>query len=507
VNKSTLVEGIADLVINRKLPPLLDVRDVSTDDVRIALEIKADADEQKVIAYLFKHTALQTNFQVNLTCLVPTDNPQVSRPERSELREILWNFLLFRLGVVTRRLQHELTALLKRMHLLEGLEAVFDVLDQIIVIIRKSEGKADAAATIMKKFSLDAEQTDAILELKLYRLAKLEILLIRKELEEKRARARQIKSQLKDEGARWGIVRAELQEVMSQYGKDDKRRSVIESAAEEPGFTADDFIVAEDNVVIVSRDGWVKRQKEVRDLSSTRMREGDVVLTAEAGSTRATMVFFSNLGVAYTARIADIPATTGYGEPVQKLFKLGDGEKIVAAYSLDPRVTCGLTVDPPDQPPPTHALAVTSDGYSVRFGLAGFVESSTRSGRKCVRLAEQAEVIGVAILRGGEVLIAATCQGRAMLCKAEEVNFLSGAGRGVILIKLGDDDRVLGFIASKGDRDLLTVETSRGGNQTISTAKYEVTSRGGRGREIIKRGELTRIVPEEPAIPGLPAEA
>jgi DNA gyrase subunit A len=144
---------------------------------------------------------------------------------------------------------------------------------------------------------------------------------------------------LKDEEGRWKMVREELEEIQNKYGnpKIDPRRSRIEEA-EEVEYTAESFIVEEDNVVIVSRDGWVKRQKEVKDLSTTRLREGDSVLAAIAGSTRATMVFFSNFGVAYTSRIVDVPASTGYGDPVQKLFKLKDGEKIVAAFSLDPRV-------------------------------------------------------------------------------------------------------------------------------------------------------------------------
>src|SRR5262249_34690109 len=159
--------------------------------------------------------------------------------------------------------------------------------------------KADAADKIMKRFELDAEQTDAILELKIYRLARLEILVIRQELEEKRKRARQITALLKDEESRWKLVREELEEVQQKYGdpKSDKRRTAIASDSGEPEYTADDFIVEEDNVVIVSRDGWVKRQKEVKDLSTTRLREGDSVLAAFGGSTRATCVFFSNFGV------------------------------------------------------------------------------------------------------------------------------------------------------------------------------------------------------------------
>jgi len=498
VNKAALVERIADVVLSRKLPPLLDVKDVSTDDVRIALEIKKDADPKMVMAYLFKNTPLQTNFIVNFTCLIPTENPEVGRPERLDLHTALMYFLQFRLQVVTNRLEHELESLKKRIHILEGFEKVFDALDEIIRIIRKSEGKADSAEKIIKRFGLDAEQADAILELKLYRLARLEILVIQNELADKRKRARYINSLLKDEEGRWKVVRDEIEEIQRKYGgKDDKRRTLIESE-EEVSFTADDFIVEEDNVVIVSRDGWVKRQKEVRDLSTTRLREGDSVLAVLQGSTRAVAVFFSNFGAAYSSRIIDVPASTGYGEPVQKLFKLRDGERIVAAFSLDQRSIGDIGTRKEGEPPPVHAIAVTSDGYSLRFSFEPFVEPSTRAGRRYARPSEGVEVVGVARLTGDEVIIAATADARGLLCRADEVNYLSGPGKGVILIKLtGDDDRVLGFIASSGDRDLLRVETSRGGEQTISTAKYEVTGRGGKGRELLQRGQFTRIVPND----------
>ena len=503
VDKSQLVERIADVVMSRKLPPLLDVKDLSTEDVRIAIEMKKDADEKMVMAYLFKHTPLQINFAVNLTCLIPTENQDVGRPERLDLKQILWHFLHFRLEVITRRLEHELAALKKRIHLLEGFEKVFDALDEIIRIIRKSDGKADSAEKIMKRFALDAEQTDAILELKIYRLARLEILIIRNELDEKRKRARQIGSLLKDEDSRWKMVRIEIGEIHQKYGeaKLDKRRTRIETDSGETEYTADDFIVEEDNVVIVSRDGWVKRQKEVKDLATTRLREGDSVLAAFAGSTRATCVFFSNFGAAYTCRFVDVPASTGYGEPIQKMFKLKDGEKVVAAMSLDGRAVGNITPKKEGDPAPVHAVAVTSDGYALRFGLEGLVEPSTRSGRRYARPGEGAEVTGVAGIAGKETIIAATAEARGLLCRADEINFLSGPGRGVILIKLGEDDRVLGFIASTGDRDLLTVETSRGAEQTISTGKYGVTGRGGKGRELLQRGQFTRILWPTPDIP------
>ena len=502
VNKAALVERIADVVLSRKLPPLVDVKDVSTDDVRIALEIKKDADPKMVMAYLFKNTPLQTNFIVNLTCLIPTENAEVGRPERLDLKAILWHFLHFRLEVVTNRLEHELEALKKRIHILEGFEKVFDALDEIIKIIRRSDGKADAADKIITRFELDADQTDAILELKLYRLARLEILVIQNELTEKRKRAKQITGLLRDEDGRWKLVRDEIDEIQEKYaGKGDKRRTAIE-AVEEVEFTADDFIVEEDNVVIVSRDGWVKRQKEVKDISTTRLREGDSVLAVLQGSTRATAVFFSNFGVAYTSRLIDVPASTGYGEPIQKLFKLKDGERIIAALSLDPRVTGNIKAKKEGDVPPVHAVAVTSDGYGLRFSLEPFVEASTRAGRRFARPAEAAEVVGVAQIKGDEVLIVATQEARGLLCQVDEVNFLSGPGKGVLVIKLTDkEDRVLGMLASTGDRDIMRVETSRGAEQTISTTKYEVTGRGGKGRELLQRGQFSRVLPPEVETP------
>jgi DNA gyrase subunit A len=388
------------------------------------------------------------------------------------------------------------------MHILEGFEKIFDALDEIIRIIRKSEGKQDAAAKIMTRFSLDAEQTDAILELKLYRLARLEILVIQQELADKRKRAKEIAALLKSKVDRWKIIRDEIEQIQKTYG--DQRRTEIAGAVDEEEYSADDFIIDEDNVVVLTRDGWVKRQKEVKDIASTRVREGDAVLAVLPGSTRASVVFFTNFGTAYTAKITDVPASTGYGEPIQSLFKFKDGEKVVGALSLDSRIAGAITSSDPETPPPVHAVAATSDGYSLRFSLQPFVEPSTRAGRRFARVAEGAEIVGVAKIAGKAVIIAATRQARAMICKVEEINFLSGPGRGVILIKLQpDDDRVLGFVASVGDRDLLTVETSRGAEQTISTAKYEVTGRGGKGRELLQRGQFTRVVPAAVEVPTL----
>jgi DNA gyrase subunit A len=503
VNKSDLVERIADVALSRKMPLLVDVKDVSTDEICIELELKKEADPQKVLAYLFKHTPLQINFAVNMTCLVPTENPEVGRPERIDLSQMLWHFLHFRLEVVTRRLGHELKALAKRIHILEGFEKIFDALDQIIKLIRASEGKADAAQKIMAKFKLDEEQTDAILELKLYRLARLEILVIQKELKDKRKRAKEIKGLLEEEESkgRWGIVRQELNELLTRFGKDGKRRTQIQEVGTEQEFSEEELIVAEDAYVLVTSDGWVKRQKEIKDLATTRLREGDAVLACELGSTRASIVFFSNFGTAYTGRIIDVPATTGYGEPIQKLFKLKDGEKIIAALSLDARVI-GDVSERQGKRPLTYGVAATSDGYALSFGLSPFLEPSTRAGRRYAKPADGSEVVGAGKAAGKEVAICATKQGRALISPAEEINYLSGPGKGVVLIKLDDkDDALVGFIVAKDKTQALTLESSGGGERSVSPGDYKPTGRGGKGHEILKRGTFVRAIPQPPTVP------
>jgi DNA gyrase subunit A len=501
-NKSVLVERIADVVLARKMPLLLDVKDVSTDDVRIELELKKEADEQKVLAYLFKNTPLQNTFAVNLTCLVPTENPDVGRPERLDLRAMLWHFLHFRLDVVTKRLQHELAELARRMHILDGFAIVFDALDQILKIIRASDGKADAAKKIMARFKLDEEQVDAILELRLYRLARLEILVIQEELDAKKKRSNAIKKLLSEKGSRgiWGMVREELTILAAGFGPAGKRRTIIETVGEERMFSEEELIVAEDNHILITRDGWVKRQREIKDPAATRLREGDAVLAVVAGSTKASVVFFSNYGTAYTSRIVDVPATTGYGEPIQKLFKMKDGESIVAMASLDPRLTGKLAGDE-EHYPETYALAASTDGNGLTFGLEAFVEPSTRSGRRYARLGEGASIVGVQIVKGDETVIAVSKKRRALLCDVGEVKFLAAAGKGVLLMKLAEDDALLAILAANTDRETLVVKTSLGGEQRINTGRYKKTGRGGKGHEVISRGAFTEVILEAPPAP------
>jgi len=194
--------------------------------------------------------------------------------------------------------------------------------------------------------------------------------------------------------------------------------------------------------------------------------------------------------------MTDIPASTGFGEPIQKLFKLKDGEKIIAVLSFDSRVIGNVFADPkkPEYCPDVHGFAASSNGYALRFGLENFIEPSTRSGRRYARAAAGAEIIDVHAIDSTETILAVSADCRAMVCPIEDVNYLSGAGKGVMLIKLAKTDRLVGVKPSRGDRDLLLVETNRGAQKTISTVKYRTTSRGGKGNEIQKNGKISKVI-------------
>ncbi|MBI2388888.1 MAG: DNA topoisomerase IV subunit A [Deltaproteobacteria bacterium] len=522
VVRGQLVEKIAEIIVGRKLAALTDVRDESTSEVRLVLELKKGTDPALVMAYLYKNTPLQTTVPINMTCLVPAPverpkqpplspgspmMPEVpeentpAAPERLSLAMMIRHFLDFRMLTVERRLAFDLAQLNKRIHVLEGFEVIFDALDETIRIIRRSDGKADAAQKLMTRFELSEEQVDAILELRLYRLAKLEILVIRKELEEKRKEAKTLEGLVKSEVRRWALIRDELVALKAKYA--DKRRTKVIGSTDEPEFAAEDFIVAEDANVILTQQGWLKRVREVKDLSQTRVRDGDAVLGAVAGSTRSAVALFSNLGACYVMRINDVPATTGYGEPAQKFFKMGDGEKIVSIMSFDPRVQ-DIPAPPEDgsEPQPPFAIAVTRGGLSFRFSLSPHRDPSTRAGRKYCRLNESDEVVFVSVVGPKDSVMVATSDGHALGVKVDEIALVSGVAKGAMLIKLDEGAKVLGAVLALGARDVIVAETPKGKAHDI-TLQSVLGRRAAAGTLLARRDGFARVVAPPPQLPSL----
>ena len=486
VNKAQLVEQVAELIVSRKLPQIIDVRDESTDDVRIVLELKAEASSEAAMAYLYKHTALQTNFNVNLTTLLPTSNAMVGQPSRVTLRDLCRQFLDFRMLVVTRRLEHEKRQLEARIHILDALAKIYDDLDRAIRIIRKSDSRATANKELRAAFKLDEVQADAILEIRLYQLARLEIEKILAERAEKKKRLKEIETLLAKPKERWKLIREELAALGEKYG--DARRSRF-AVGNELEYDPEAYIVHEDATVVLTRDGWLKRVREVKDPNAMRLREGDAPMAVLAGATRDRLVLFSTRGTLYVLRVADVPATTGYGEPVQSLLKFGDGERVAAVRLV--REGAGAAQGTLPGLAEGAVLVVTARGYGFR--ATPDLSETTRAGRRLARVGEGDEIVSVEPVTG-PVVVVASARGKMVRFALDDVAELSGPGRGVYLMKPSaeKDDRIVGALALPKDGTFLAV-TPEGGERKLAPADVPEGRRAGKGQKVVKRGGVAAI--------------
>jgi DNA gyrase subunit A len=505
VDKGKLENDIGIIISERRLPQLLNLVNETNEKegMRIVLEMKKDSDPGLIMAYLYKHTALQETFPVNLTCLVPETNSQnqeITRPRRLSLKEILRYFLDFRLETVKRRLQYKLEQLKRRIHILEGFRIIFNNLDEAIRLIRESTGKQDAAEKLIKSFKLDHDQAMAVLEAQLYKLAQMEIQDLLDELKKKKAEAAEIEALLKSEKKLWALVKDELTGVAEKYSRVKDRRTKMGSSDDEPEFDPEAYIVRENTNIVLTRDGWIKRVGRLASVDTTRVREGDSVMAVVPGSTRDHVVFLAEDGTAYTMRMIDVPATAGYGDPITKFFRLGDQVKIVSMITTDERFT------PPDQPPKKRAkegddppgpylLVVTAQGQVLRTPLSPFRTASTKVGRRYARLGESDKVVMAWVLLDETSLMLASANGHVIHFDIDEVNILAGAGKGVMGIKLEAGDVCLGGQPMRAKSDVLTVEASDGKPMEFRASRHDLVSRGGKGFEAVKRKSFVRVLP------------
>lgn len=497
VDSGPLASEIGAIVNSKKLPQLIDSND-ETDNkngLRIVLDLKPGSDPNAVMTYLYKHTSLEQNFAYNATALIPDEHGALV-PARLELKDILQHFLTFRMQTVKRRLQYQLGQLEHRIHVLEGFALVFNDLDRALKIIRNSSGKRDAADKLMKVFTLDEEQTMAILELQLYRISQLEINTILEELGEKQAEAEKIRKLLASEPKLWKLIQGELEELAAQVA--DKRRTAIGSSEEIVEFDAAAYIVRENTNVVLTKDGWIKRVGRLQSVETTRVREGDSVLDVIPGSTTDTVIFFASDGIAYTLGMTDIPASSGYGEPISKHVKIKDGVGIIAALTTDPRFTPVDEESGSELPPSPYFLALTAQGQVMRLPLSPFRLPSTKSGRKYCRLAEGDRVVWLELVRDATSMFVATRQARVTHFSIDEVPVLSGAGKGVRGIKLSEPkDEVLGAAQMARPSDCLRVVTSHEKTLVFGQMKYEISARGGKGIRAAQRSTFTEILRPE----------
>jgi DNA gyrase subunit A len=510
VNKGTMLADMGQIIIDRKLPMVENLVDESSLDngMRIVIEIRPDADPEAVMAYLFKHTSLQDNFNCNFTSLYPTqpDGPQGDvRPKRTGIKEMLVEFIRYRTDTVRRRFDYVLRQLRRRIHILEGFEKIFNALDEAIRLIRQSEGRSDSAERLRKRFGLDEVQSFAVVDLNLYRIGKLEIQKIQEELEEKRAQAEKIERILASPKRLTAEVRKELEAFGEKYASPRMTRMVEEEAL--PEFDPEAYIIRENTNVVLTREGWIKRVGRLTSVAGTRVREGDQVVAVVPTNTVEFVVFFSSDGFAYTIRTSDIPASAGYGEPLSKLFKMGDGVSIVAAIGTDPRFTPGGSLITGKHPPypkglkDWQLLVATSAGNVLRLPLSPFLLASTKAGRRFVRLSEKDAVVFVSVPESGdESMLLVGDDGHVIHFPIDQVAELAGVGKGVRGIKLAGKARCLGGMVVATGKETLHVENANGNIVDVRASKYSVASRGGKGYEAIRRGSFRRVLLEEPPI-------
>ena len=469
VNKASLIEKIADLVREKKIEGISDLRDESDrDGMRIAIELKRDAIPEIVFNLLYKHTPMQINFGVILLAIVH------NQPKVLPLRDMLRYYLDHRLEVVTRRCLFELRKAEERQHILEGLKIALDHLDAIIKLIRGSATPPEAKEGLMTDFDLSEIQAQAILDMRLQRLTGLERQKILDELAEINARIKELKEILADEAKIYAIIRKELLEIKEKYG--DERRTVITGHTSE--LSIEDLIVEEDMVVTVSHRGYIKRNplslyRAQRRGGKGRMgmitRDEDFVSDLFVASTHDNILFFSNKGKVYRMKVHEMPQAgrAAKGKAIVNLLPLDQGETITELLSVR------------DFEPDRFVFMATRNGIVKKTELMAF-SNIRANGIIAINLDEGDQLIKAQITDGKQEVFLSSAAGKSIRFKEEEVRPLGRATRGVKGMELDSDDYVVGMeILSESNAILTCSEFGYGKRSPVDS--YRLQSRGGKG--------------------------
>ena len=504
VNKATVVERIAGLIVDRKVPQLVDVRDESTDEVRIVLELSTGADPELAMAYLFKNTPLESNFAVNLTALVPVEGG-ATRPELLSLKSCLKHFLDFRIEVTEKRLEFERKQLLDRIHILEGLVTIYDALDEAIKIVRKSDGRSDAAEKLRARFKLSEVQSFAVVDMRIYQLSRTNIDEITRELAEKEKRVKEIEKLLKSATALQGLVCSELEALAEKYG--DRRKSKLIKDNVDIEFDETAYVVQEDVHAVITADGWVKRIRRTNDLSSTRLREGDSLLSAHALTTLDSVALMTSLGTLFVLKVSDFPASSGYGTPIQKLLKFKDGERIISSFGIAasgaaPVVSTSGQVALPlgggvaGSPSQDRRLkdgetlvlvGTKGTGYGLTLTELG---ETKRTGRRIMKLRDGEFLAAVAPLSPMMVFI--TQDGSGLAIPQSEIPVRDSAAVGVALMGVREDDNLVACcgVASPKMKGTLLLSLKSGKTKDVPLSEVTKGHRALKGTKVYSRDDI-----------------
>ena len=474
VVKADLITRIADLVHEKKLEGIRDIRDESTKDIRIVIELKGNAHPQTVLNYLYKHTQIEETFHYNMVALVD------GVPQTLALKEMLEYFIAHRKEVVTRRTKYDLRIAEAREHILIGLKKALDHLDEIIALIRKSKTVDDARNGLMTKFKFSEIQAQAILDLRLQKLAALERQKIEDELKEVQALIEELRALLKSEKKLMELIKKEIREVAEKYG-DDRRTRIVKKGA--TILSAEDLVADEDSVLVLTQGGYIKRtnpseyrrQKRggvgVVDLDT---KEEDFVTQFLTASAHSDLLFFSDRGKAYQLKMYELPEgkRATKGKSIMNFLSLEQDEKITSILPMpkEKKAVEGLSL-----------LMCTKDGTVKRVGADNFHEVR-RSGLIAISLDKGDSLISAQFIHEGDDAMLVTAKGQSIRFAAKDVREMGRQAAGVRGMKLGAGDMIVGAgVIPKGAKGELLVLSSTGYGKKTPLSEYKTQGRGGSG--------------------------
>jgi DNA gyrase subunit A len=488
VNKATLIERIAELVKDKKILGISDLRDESArGSVRIVVELKKDAYPKKVLNQLFKMTSLQTSFHYNMLALVDGIQPRVIG-----LEEMLREYLKHRQVVVRRRAEFELKKAKDRAHILEGWKIALDNIDEVIKIIRASKNAEEAAVNLMSKFTLSEIQAKSILALPLRTLTGLERQKIEDELAELMKLISELEALLADEQKILGVIRAELLEMKEKYG--DKRRTQI--IRQELGKFSDEELIADEDVVVVLTAGnYIKRtlvneyRQQHRGGKGKRgitTKEDDIIDQLVTASTHDWLLFFTNRGRVFRLKAYEVPAASlnAKGVAVVNLLQLQPEEDVTSIVKVAK-----------DHDQNGFMFMTTSQGVVKKTPVSDYTNIRT-SGLITIRLDDKDELKWIQMSSGEDEVVISTAFGQAIRFKESDVRAMGRTARGVRGIRLRPNDRVVGMDLVRKDRNLLVVSRNGYGKLT-KVANFPTHKRGGVGIKAAvvnkKTGDLVAV--------------
>ena len=475
VNKSDLLTKIADLVHEKKLEGIRDIRDESTKDIRVVVELKNNANAQTVLNYLYKHTQLEETFHYNVVALVD------GVPQTLSLKALLEYFIAHRKDVVTKRTAYDLKIAKAREHILLGLKKALDHIDEIIKLIKKSKDVDDARAQLMKAFKFSELQANAILDMRLQKLAGLERKKIEDELKAVQALIEELTMLLKSEKKLMELIKNEIREVIEKFG-DDRRTKIVKRGA--TILSAEDLIADEESVLVLTSGGYIKRTNPAEYRRQKRggvgvvdldTKEEDFVTQFLTASAHSDLLFFSDRGKVYQLKMYDLPEgkRATKGKSIMNFISLEQGEQITSILAMpkEKKAIDGLS------------LVMATRNGTVKKIAASKLHEVRRSGLIAINLDKGDALISAQFVYKGDSVVLVTAKGQAIRFDEKGVREMGRQAAGVRGMKLRSGDSIVGGgIVPKAAKDAeLLVLSSTGYGKKTELSEYKIQGRGGSG--------------------------